>query len=150
MTNTTTQHDVEITAPEAVVRRFIHEILNGGRFDLLDELVVPDYRYHGPDGSELVGPESLAQLLGGFRGAFSDLDVRVETMISRDGLVASTMTLTGTHDGDFDGLPPTGARLALPLAIFSRVVDGRIVEEWEFFDTGAILTQLGVGADDAS
>ncbi len=150
MTNTTTQHDVEITAPEAVVRRFIHEILNAGRFELLDELVAPDYRYHAPDGSEMVGPAALTELLQGFRGAFSDLEARVETMISRDGVVASTMTLTGTHDGDFDGLPPTGARLTVPLAIFSRMADGRIVEEWEFFDTGAILAQLGVGAGDAS
>ena len=46
-------------------------------------------------------------------------------------------------DGDFDGIAPTGAQLELPLAIFTTILDGKIVEDREFYDTGTILAQLG-------
>ena len=142
MTNTETAPTT--STHQAVVRRFIDRILNGGHFDELDQLIRRDYRYHGPDGAVLEGAEALTVLLQGFRGAFSDLHAGIETMIEQGDWVGTTMTLTGTHDGDFDGLPPTGERLALPIAVFSRICDGKIAEEREFFDSGAILAQLGV------
>ena len=52
-TNTTTTH--ANTDNIAIARRFIDEILNRGRFELLADLVHDDYRYIGPDGTELVG-----------------------------------------------------------------------------------------------
>ena len=145
MTNTTaTQSNTDNLA---IARRFIDEILNRGRLELIADLVHDDYRYIGPDGTELVGRQLLADLLGGFRSGFSDLHAHVRTAVATDDTVAMTMVLTGTHDGDFDGIPPTGARLELPLAIFTTIVDGRIIEDREFYDTGAMLAQLGVSPD---
>jgi len=142
MTNTTTTHSD--TDNIAVAQHFIDEILNRGRFELLSGLLHDDYRYIGPDGGELVGIEALADLLRGFRSGFSDLHAHVRTAIGTDDTVAMAMTLTGTHDGDFDGLPPTGAQLHLPLAIFTKIVDGKIAEDREFYDTGTMLSQLGL------
>ena len=142
MTNTTTTP----TATEniTIVQRFIDEILNRGRFELMPELLHDDYRYLGPDGTELIGLAALADLLGGFRSGFSDLHAHVRSAVADDDTVAMTMTLTGTHDGDFEGLAPTGAQLELPLAIFTRIVDGKIAEDREFYDTATMLAQLGV------
>jgi predicted ester cyclase len=56
-----------------------------------------------------------------------------------------TMVLTGTHDGEFDGLPPTGGQIALPIAVFTRIEDDRIIEDREFYDTATMLGQLGLG-----
>lgn len=127
-----------------IARRFIDEVLNGGRFELVDELVDHDYRYIGPDGTELVGRQVLAELLGGFRAGFSNLRAEIGTAVAVDRTVAMTVTLTGTHDGEFEGIPPTAAALELPLAIFTTIVDGRIVEDREYYDTGTLLAQLGV------
>ena len=140
MTNSTTIQSS--TDNVAIVQQFIDEILNRGRFELLSGLIHEDYRYIGPDGAELVGSEALADLLRGFRTGFSDLHAHVRSAIGTDDIVAMTMTLTGTHDGDFDGIPPTGAQLELPLAIFTRICDGKIVEDREFYDTGTMLAQL--------
>ena len=140
MMNTTTIYCDNLLA----ARRFIDEILNGGRLELISDLVHDDYRYIGPDGTELAGREALADLLGGFRAGFSDLHAHVRTAIATNDTVAMTMTLTGTHDGDFNGIPPTGAHLDLPMAVFTTIVDDRIIEDREFYDTTTMLAQLGV------
>lgn len=138
--NATTAHTDNL----AIARRFVDEILNRGHIELIADLVHDDYRYIGPDGTKLVGQQALADLLGGFRSGFSDLHAQVRTAIAANDIVAMTMTLTGTHDGHFDGIPPTAAKLELPLAIFTTIVDGRIIEDREFYDTATMLAQLGV------
>lgn len=156
MTTTHTNHAASTTIPStssAVVRRFVDDILNQGRFDELDEIVHPDYRYEGPDGAQLHGPDQLEQLIGSFRTAFSDFHTAITSEVEDGEVVAMTMTLTGNHDGDFDGLPPTGARMSLPIAVFTRIQDGRIIEDREFYDTATMLAQLGVdtvAGDDTS
>ncbi len=147
MTTTRTNHAASTTiasTSSAVVRQFVDDILNQGRFEVLDEIVHPDYSYEGPDGVQLHGPDELEQLIGGFRTAFSDFHAAITSEVEDGDLVAMTMTLTGSHDGDFDALPPTGARMSLPIAVFTRVEDGRIIEDREFYDTATMLAQLGV------
>ncbi len=143
---TTNNHHPNTTNSD-VVRRFIEEILNRGRFELIADLIHPDYRYYGPDGTQLVGRDALADLLRGFRTGFSDLEAHVATSIADGDVVAMTVTLTGTHDGDFDGIPPTGAQLGLPVAIFTKLVGGQIIEDREYYDTATMLSQLGLALD---
>lgn len=148
--NTTT---TDTSAPEhtgtAVIHRLVDEIINDGRFDLLTEIVHPDYRYEGPDGERLDGPDELALLVASYRAGFSDFHVTITSVVADDDRVAATMTMTGTHDGEFDGVPATGRRIDLPVAVFSTIADGRIVDEREFYDTGTMLAQLGLGVDEA-
>lgn len=141
---TATDNPGTISDNVAVVQRFVDEVLNRGRFELLDELVDHRYHYIGPDGTELIGREALAGLLRGFRSGFSDLTAHIHAIVASNDNVAMTMMLTGTHDGDFDGVAPTGAHLELPLAIFATVIDGKITEDREYYDTATMLTQLGV------
>lgn len=140
----TTTHTTATTST-AVVRRFVDDVLNQGRFDDLVDIIHPHYRYEGPDGSRLDGPSALAQLVGSFRAGFSDFHATITSELADGDRVAMTMTLTGTHDGDFDGIPATGSPLRLPIAVFTRVEGGRIIEDLEFYDTGTMLAQLGVG-----
>lgn len=130
------------TTSTDIVRRFVDEVLNQGRFDALDELIHPDYHYEGPDGGCLDGPDELRHLVEGFRAGFSDFHAAVTSHAATGDLVAMTMILTGTHDGDFDGIPPTGARLRLPIAVFARLDGDRIVEDREYYDTATMLAQL--------
>lgn len=147
--NTTSDISASEHTGITVVRRFVDEILNAGRFDLLTEIVHPDYRYEGPGGERLDGPDELALLLAGYRAGFSDFHVSITSEIHDGDRVAATMTMTGTHDGEFDGVPPTGRRIDIPVAVFSTVAGGRIVEEREFYDTNTLLTQLGLGHDES-
>lgn len=149
MANTDINHLAPTTTSSDVVRRFVDDVLNHGRLDALTEIIHPDYRYEGPDGAQLHGLDELQMLVAGYRAGFSDFHVAITSEIADGDLVAMTMMLTGTHDGEFDGIPATGERLRLPLAVFTRIEDGRIVEDREFYDTGIMLGQLGLGGGQA-
>ena len=145
MATTDTHHTTSRSTSSAVVRRFVDDILNRGRFDLLTEIIDPDYCYEGPDGAQLHGLDELQMLVAGYRAGFSDFHIAITSEVADGDLVAMTMMLTGTHDGEFDGIPATGKRLSLPLAVVTRIEDGRIIEDREFYDTGTMLAQLGLG-----
>ena len=53
------------------------------------------------------------------------------------------MSFTGTHQNDFQGIPPTGKAIDLEGYVLDRFVDGKIVEHRAMFDTMTLLQQLG-------
>ena len=138
-----------LAANVAVARRFVTDVVNGGRMDAIPGLVHAGYRYHGPGGVEAEGVEGAEQIIAEFRSGFSDLHAEITSEIAQDDRVALTIVLTGTHDGELAGIPPTGERIELPLAIVTRIEEGLIVEDWEYYDSGTIMAQLGLGAPEA-
>ncbi len=126
-----------------VAKRVVNEAVNHGRMATVAEVMHPEYRYHGPGGAEAEGPEGAQRIIGEFRAAFSDLRAEITSEIAQGDLVALTMVATGTHDGDLMGLAPSGAKIELPIAIVSRFEDGQIAEEWEYYDSATLISQLG-------
>ena len=57
--------------------------------------------------------------------------------------MATRWTLTGTHQGAFQGIPPTGRPVKFTGIEFNRVVDGQFAEHWSMFDNVALLRQIG-------
>ncbi len=88
--------------------------------------------------------------------AFPDLRVntRREDAIIEGDLMAGRYTLTGTHRGDFMGIPATGKRINIFGINIFRVRDGKVVEEWDMNDGLSMFQQLGLipapGANPAS
>ena len=126
-----------------ILRRFIEKVLNEGEFELLHELVHPDYVYRSPS-EELQGPEQLEAMLRGYRSAFPDMQVAIDDVVEQASKVSASFTLTGTHLGELMGVPATGKSIELKGTIFSRVDGGQIVEEWELIDQFALFRQLGL------
>jgi predicted ester cyclase len=46
------------------------------------------------------------------------------------------------HTGDYQGIPPTGKRIAIAYISIARLKDGKVLEEWAEFDLMSILEQL--------
>ena len=128
---------------EAVVRRFVHEVLNEGDYSAMRELVHTDYVYRSPD-RELNGPEALEDLLTAYRTGLPDMNTSVDDLVVSGDKVVISITLTGTHTGDLMGIPATGRRLSVHGMVLSRLEDERIVEEREVLDTFGMYQQLGV------
>ena len=78
------------------------------------------------------------------RTAFPDLNVKVEDQLAEGDKVATRWTTTGTHQGEFAGIPPTGKQGGVTGTTIARVVGGKIVEERSNWDTLGLLQQLGV------
>jgi len=65
-------------------------------------------------------------------------------MVADDANVAIAYTLTGTHQGDFNGIAPTGKTIEVRGLQIGRFEDGKIVERWGSSDELGILQQFGV------
>jgi steroid delta-isomerase-like uncharacterized protein len=128
---------------KATYRRFVEEVINKGNVDVIEELYNPDYVDHSrPPGA----PEGLDGVRGIptlFRGAFPDLHFNIELMVGEGDLVATYVIGSGTHQGPFMGIPPTGKHARWGSMGFFRVADGKIVEHWGSPDLLTLLTQLG-------
>ena len=90
------------------------------------------------------GIEAFKGVINGFRAAFPDIELTVQHEIAEGDLVVHHWTMTGTHKGAFQGLPPTDKSLTWTGITIVRIADGKIVERWANVDVLAILQQLGV------
>ena len=99
--------------------------------------------YHLPLVGELKG-EALRQFFASVLKAFPDLQRTVEDQFTDDIHVTTRLTYTGTHKGPFMGIAPTGKRVTISGISIHRIADGRIVEEWQEWDSLGLMQQLGV------
>lgn len=130
---------------KAPSRRSGEEIFNSGNLDVADELYAPDYVLHNPSLPEdLHGPESLKQYAAMPRAAFPDARVTVEDQVAEGDKVVDRWTATGTHTGEFLGIPPTNRRFEISGITISRFSGGKIVEDWYQGDDLGMMQQLGV------
>lgn len=78
-----------------------------------------------------------------FTTGFPDSKITIESSISEGDTVVTRWTLTGTHRGIFQGIPPTGRPVRFTGLEFNRVLNGRFVEHLSMFDNLALLQQIG-------
>jgi predicted ester cyclase len=127
---------------KAVVRRYLEGSV-GGRVDHLDEVLAPTYRSSLP-GWPPLDREGDKQMVLAFYAGFPDLRPHIEEQLAEGDRVATRVTWQGTHTGPFQGIPPTGKAVTMPVIRLDRIQDGRIAESWVQFDALGTLQQLGV------
>lgn len=119
------------------------ELVNGGRFEAFPEVVAPDCHDHDPAPGQHMGPEGYQMFFTQLRSAFPDMQVEVKKLVAEGDSVAFAYTLTGTHQGDFNGHKPTGKAIEVRGMQIGRFVDGKMVERWGSSDELGILKQIG-------
>jgi steroid delta-isomerase-like uncharacterized protein len=127
-------------AQQALVARFVDEFWNRGNFDAADELMTRDAVIHEPVAGT---PDDLKAVALAIRSAFPDWHSTPEEMLVDGDWVVERWTGRGTHRGAFQGIPPTGKRVAVPGVVFYRIADGKIAEFRGQFDRLSLLEQLG-------
>jgi steroid delta-isomerase-like uncharacterized protein len=127
------------TSGEQTVRRIYDECLNGGRQDVLPELVADDYV--GPQGDR--GPVGFGQTIAALRAGFPDIRFTVEDMVASGDRVAVRWSWRGTHTGPFRGLTPSGKAVTDTGMAFYRLKDGKVVRAWVETDRLGVLQQVG-------
>ena len=136
-------------ANKRLVRRYVEDVCNGGRTAGLDDLVADDHVLHGPLGNHC-GLESIRLNVHGVRTAFPDLRVEITDLVAEGDRVARRWVATGTHQGDFLGVRPTGRRVRITGMAIDRVAAGKVAETWLDYDVFGLLRQLGAEATVAS
>jgi predicted ester cyclase len=132
---------------KAAIRR-LHEATNSQDPELIsgtiDELFHPDVLIRTPLPVEATGAQAMKEVWARLLVVFPDLRVTIEDLLAEGDKVVSRNTVTGTHEGDYMGHPPTGKPVTYSEIFIFRFVDGRIAETWGVVDVFAQMKQIGV------
>jgi steroid delta-isomerase-like uncharacterized protein len=135
------------TASKAAASRF-HNAVNTRDTQIIgktiDELVDPGVLFHAPVPTGATGVQALKLVWTVLFRAFPDLHVAVEDVIAERDKVVVRNTVTGTHQGEYRGLPPTGKSVGYHEIFIFRFAGGRIAEIWGVVDVLSQLQQLGM------
>ena len=117
----------------------------GGNVALVDELIADDFVDHEePFPGQPPGKEGVVFYINAIRSAFPDLKIKTSEPALADGnLEAVHGILTGTHQGDFVGIAPTGRNVEFAGIDIIRVQDGKVAEHWGVTDTLTLMKQIG-------
>jgi steroid delta-isomerase-like uncharacterized protein len=128
----------------AIVRRFIEETINQGQIDSVGQFVWEDVTEQVPFPGQGPGLEGLKDVLRGMRAAFPDLYFSVEEQIAEGDKVLTRFEWTGTHQGEFLGVPASGRSVRVWGMVVDRLQAGRIKDTRIIMDALGLMVQLGV------
>ena len=112
---------------------------------MADDFIAEDFVDHNPEGPDQgPGPEGVKQLFIARRSTFPDLTVKVDDQVAEGDKVVNRLTITGTHQGEFMGIPAPGKSFSMGAVAIFRIEDGKIAERWGETDMIGMMQQLGV------
>ncbi|GAB3435640.1 ester cyclase [Flindersiella endophytica] len=136
------------TAGNKAILGRLDSAMNSGDAELIarmiDEVFAPDVRVGTPLPLETTGAEAMKEVFVRLLQAFPDLHITVEDVIAEGDKVVCRNTVTGTHLGEYLGIPATGRSVTYKEIMILRFDNGRVVETWGVVDVHAQLKQLGV------
>lgn len=128
---------------KALILQANDEILNKGNLAIVEEVFASDYVNEGT----VRGPEWISEFATSLHAAFPDLRVTVEPIVAEGDMVAWLRRHSGTHQGDFLGVPASGQSVTWQSLAMSQIKDGKIVEEWA---VNNLKEQLTVGVAESA
>jgi steroid delta-isomerase-like uncharacterized protein len=126
-----------------LMRRFYDEVINGRNLDLIDELLSDDFVEHEEFPGIPPTRDGVKQIFETFYAAFPDIHFRVDDLLAEGDLVAARVTITGTHEGEFMGVPATGRSVEITAMDLVSFEDGKGTAHWGVGDMVSLLQQLG-------
>ena len=124
-----------------LVRRFYSEAINGRDRTACERFLTEGFTHD----DELNGRDGQQQAVNTFLDAFSDLRNEILMLVAEGDLVAAHQRWTGTHDGEFIGIPATGRKVEFTSTAILRIEDGLIAAAWDEVDLLGLTTQLKAG-----
>ena len=133
-----------LAANQDLMASINEEIWNQGNLDLIDERYAADYvRHEAGYPAELAGAAGLKQFIQNLRTGFPDWNCTIEDTMAAGDKVMVRYLCSGTHTGEWNGLPPTGKPIQFQSMIVHRIAVGKVVEDWSEYDSLGWMQQLG-------
>lgn len=134
----------------ATLRRF-YALVNAGDVDGLGELLAGDFVEHEVAPGLEPTKDGVLEFFRMYTAAFPDLRFEAEDVLASGDKVVARVRVTGTHQGEFMGMPATGKSIdAQAIDIVRFGDDGLAHEHWGVFDTMAMMEQLGAVPEGAT
>ena len=130
---------------KALARKFMEEVMNKRNVSAIPQLVAANFvGYQGAQTIE--GQEGLKQMANMYLTAFPDVKITVLDQLAVGDKVVTRWKATGTHKGDLMGMKPSGKKVNVTGITIDRIAKGKIVEEWEEFDSAGMMQQIGAAS----
>ena len=127
---------------KALARKFL-QMFELGEPSVADEIVAADYYNHdAPDPN--LGSEGVKAAVTMFKNALPDAQLNIAFQLAEEDKVVTRYTWSGTHLGEYYGIPATGKRVNWTSTVTFRIDDGKIREAWLNSDRLGLMQQLGV------
>ena len=140
MTSTAVQQDLR-----ALAHRFIDDVINAQDLDrALVDMVAEDFVELNPLPGQGPRRAGLGDVLAMMFAGFPDLRWTLHDTLVEGDRVMGFSTWTGTHEGEFMGIPATGRTATVEAWTIDRYRDGIFVESRIIMDVAGLLGQLGV------
>jgi predicted ester cyclase len=127
---------------EAIVWRYVDEVVNENHLAVIDEIFTADYVNHTPSG-DLHGRDAMKAFIGRVRAMLPDVRATVHDMFAANDRVAVRLALTGAYHGEVLGVAYHGVPITLVEMQIYRLVDAKIAERWFIVDWRTVWHQLG-------
>jgi steroid delta-isomerase-like uncharacterized protein len=127
-----------------IVRRFVDEVITQGNIEAAAQYVWEDVIEQVPLPGQGPGLDGLKDILRAMRAGFPDIVFSIQEQVAERDKVASRFEWTGTHRGEFLGIPATGRTVRVWGIVIDRLEDARIKDTRILMDTFGLLGQLGV------
>lgn len=123
---------------------FIEEVINNKNLDTANNIVAEDFIEHVPFPGQEPGREGLKFALQSMFTGFPDMNWTVHEQIAEGEKVVTRFTWTGTHKGEFMGIPPTNKTVEVWGVVIDVVSNNLFAESRIIMDSISLLQQLGV------
>ena len=127
-----------------IVRDFVDEVITQGNIEAAAQYVWEDVVEQVPLPGQGPGLDGLKDIIRAMRAGFPDIVFSIQEQIAEQDKVVSRFEWTGTHDGEFLGIPATGRPVRVWGIVIDRLQDGRIKDTRIIMDTLGLMAQLGV------
>jgi steroid delta-isomerase-like uncharacterized protein len=133
-----------IAMDRSAAMRRMYELISRGDLIGFGDLVADDFVEHQESPGFERTRTGVLQMFGAYRAAFPDMRMEPEDVLADGDRVVARVRATGTHQGDFMGMPATGRAIDVQLIDIMRIgEDGRAHEHWGVFDALRMMQQLG-------
>ena len=128
---------------KAVIIREVEDFWNAKDITVADQICSPDMVTHSPYAPDGNLDSFKMQAIENFK-AFPDMHITIEELVEEGDKVVKHWSFTGTHKGEWIGIPATEKKVAFMGINIFRIADGKIVDYLEFMDLLGLLQQLDV------
>ncbi len=137
---------LDIEGKKQVIRNIFEHGWNQEEFTSFAEYIADKATFNFRGNQQITNLEDLKNLVVFWRTAFPDLTFEILDIIAETDLAAANLVFTGTHTGEWQGIPPSGQKIQVEEMMFFQFENGKIVEMWEVYDEAAMLNQIKQGA----
>ena len=124
------------------INRYNEEVLNQGRIDLLDELLHEDYMHLTPPAGMTPDREGLKNFFRMVHAGLSDFQTTANDTVISGNKVVQRWTTTGTHEGEFLGIPASGSEVEFEGISIYELRDGKIYRDATISDMMSLMQQI--------